>query len=354
MEEVKLLMIIQKLEKNDSIFAFLIDWLNELNKNVDKLYVLALYKGKYSLEKGIEVFSMGKEKKQNKLFYLLNLYRIVLPLCWKKKINGIFVFQGGMYPFLLWIVKKLFSIKLIQWKVHSVVDSRMRWNLRAVDKVITASTTCFDQPSGKIRIVGHGVNTETFKEVRDVKKQNLILVVGRISRIKRLREIIDIFSKLIKEKDFQHYRLEFAGIPQTEKDNLYWDELHDFVRNTGLELKVNFRGKVNFQELPRLYTQAKVSLNLGNIGSLDKVILESMACKTPAIMITPAIKDQLGEYEDLLYAENDDAALLNMIKILKMGDDEYNRLGNGIREIVLENHSLSSLMKKIKYEFQSY
>jgi len=347
-------MITQKLDKNDSVFGFVSEWVNELNKNVSKLYVLPLYKGKYELDKDISVFSLEKEKKQNKFFYIINLYRVVLPLLYKKKIDGIFVHQGGLYPLLLWLPRILFGVKLYQWKVHSIIDLNMKMNILFANKIITSSKSCFKNSNKKkIIILGHGIDTELFKN-KQKKKEKTIVVVGRIAKIKRLKEIIVIFYNVLKDNRFKDYRLEFYGVPITKEGEIYLTELKTLVKHINLEEKVFFRGKVNFKQLPEIYNYAKLSLNIGNIGSLDKVILESMACETPCIMSTNAILNQLGDKKNLIYSEEANEIKHLIIRIINLNDNEYDRLGVELRKIVVRKHSLRDLMKNIANEFKKY
>ncbi len=350
--DTNLLMIVQKLDSRDSVFGFVSDWINELHKYVNRLYVLALYKGEYRLDEKIEVFSLGKEKKPGRIRYVINLYRLVIPLAKKGKINGIFVFQGGWYPVLLWPIKKIFAIKLVQWKVHSVVNFEMKLNMLAVDTILTAAATCFRKDSAKIKGIGHGIDTEKFKRDSRAAKRDLVVVVGRISAIKRLKEVIRMFALLAAEKKFKDYRLEFYGLPQTKKDRKYFAALKSLVDTLGLAFCLDFKGSVEHHELARIYSEARVSLNIGNIGSLDKAILESMACETPVVMCTPAIKDQLGEYEGLLYAAQDEDILKNLKRILAMEQPGYEKMGRALRRIVVENHNLANLMQRIAHEFQ--
>jgi len=348
---MKLLMITQKLDMNDSVFGFVPDWINELNKNVSKLYVLSLYKGKYNIDKNISVFSMGKEYRQSKLYYIINLYRTVIPLLYKKKIDGIFVHQGGLYPILLWLPRIIFGVKLLQWKTHSIVNLIMKTNILVSDKILTASNTCFNNMNVKIKVLGHGINTKKFKK-ENIVKEKLIIVIGRITNVKKINKIIEIFLNLIKDEKYKEYRLEFYGIPLTKIDLKYFIELKRIVLLNNKSDKIIFKGKVNHEFLPKIYNKAKVLLNIGSLRSLDKVILESMACETPAIMSTEAIIDQLGLKNNFLYSLDSSSILLILKKILSMNIGEYEELGVFLRNLVIKNHSIDSLMKNIVNEFK--
>lgn len=352
MENLKLLMIVQVLDFEDPVFGFLQDWILELNKNVKELYIIALFKGKYRLNSNVKVFSLGKEQRRSKILYILNLYRIVIPLARKKKIDGILVFQGGWYPLLLWIVKKLFKLRLIQWKTHSVMNVKTLSNFMLVDKILTASYAYSKKRNKSVKLMGHAINTDKFIVNRSVPKKKLIIVVGRTASVKRNIEVIEIFEKLVSHKDFGKFELEFIGVPTTKREKLYFENLLKLTIDKGLSNIVHFRGEVTYDELPHIYNEAHLSLSMGSIGSLDKVILESMACGTPVIMRTPSIKDQLGGYMKLLYADDDDQVLRNIKEVINMEKENYLNMGNELRKIVIQNHSLNNFMKNVIREFQ--
>ena len=351
MENLKLLMIVQILDSNDSVFGFLNDWILELNKNVKNLYIVTLFKGTCNLNGDIEVFSLGKEKKKSKFRYILNLYRIVIPLARKKKINGIFVFQGGWYPILLRFVKTIFNLKLIQWKTHSVMNLKTFLNFMVVDKLLTASYAYSKRKH--VKLMGHAINTDRFKSNQSVVRKNRIIIVGRISSVKRNIEALEIFEQLISQKKYNLFKLEFIGIPITKKEKKYFENLKKLCDQKGLSDAVCFKGKVAHDELPQVYNSAFLSLSMGSIGSLDKVILESMSCETPVIMRTSSINDQLGEYKKLLYAVDDAQTFISIREIINMKNQEYTKMGNELRDIVIKNHSLKNFMKDVVHEFQA-
>jgi len=345
-------MIVQQMDEEDSVFAFIPGWVKLFRNYLEKLYVLALKRGNFKALENVEVYTLGKERGGNKFSYVFNLYRTVLPLLRKKAIDGIFVFQGGFYPFLLWPLKKIYKFKLIQWKVHSVIDLEMKLNMKAVDRVVTAASTCFGEGFPKVKIMSHGIDTGTFYNISNTPRRDVIAVIGRITPIKSLERALDVFSRLISIEEFSHVTLEFYGVTLNDRDRNYLRTLKKIIAEKKIMDKVEFKGKVPYTKLPGIYSSCRLTLSMGSVGSLDKVILESMACETPVIMATHSIKEQLGPLDDLLYVGGKGPVLEQVKEIFRMAPERYDQLGKDLREIVIGHHSLDSLLERISNEFK--
>ena len=58
----KVLMTTEKLDINDSIFAFSHLWIKTIAEQVEQLTIIALSVGEYDLPKNVTVYSLGKEQ----------------------------------------------------------------------------------------------------------------------------------------------------------------------------------------------------------------------------------------------------------------------------------------------------
>ena len=72
---MKLLIITQKYDVNDSNLGVFIDWWNRLAEKTEKVYVLALEKRSNSTLPNMEVVSMGKEKGVSFFGKIFGFYR---------------------------------------------------------------------------------------------------------------------------------------------------------------------------------------------------------------------------------------------------------------------------------------
>ena len=78
---MKLLIITQKVDKNDQLLGFFIEWLRRFSGKFEKITVLCLEKGEFELPENVKVISLGKDEgasKLKQLFYTFqeNIYII--------------------------------------------------------------------------------------------------------------------------------------------------------------------------------------------------------------------------------------------------------------------------------------
>jgi glycosyltransferase involved in cell wall biosynthesis len=115
---------------------------------------------------------------------------------------------------------------------------------------------------------------------------------------------------------------------------------------------LTFLGPRKPSETPRLYSAARVSVNLTASGNYDKTVLESMACGTPAIVSSEAFADIIPERWRI--AEHDTHALAQKIdEAIRLPEKEYAELGASLRAEVVEKQSLSVLARELSSAISS-
>lgn len=133
-----------------------------------------------------------------------------------------------------------------------------------------------------------------------------------------------------------------------EKDNNYFAEIKKFVEDNNLHKNIIFTGSIPNETVSSYYCRSKISVNLCPTGGMDKVVLESMLCEVPPIVLNKTFEGMLGD-KDLILDNLDDSLLAEKIlKWLDKSEEERKKVGANLREIVVKNHSLSNLIKKIK------
>jgi len=75
-DNMKLLVITQKYDVNDSNLGVFIDWWNKLAEKLEKIYILALQKRSEPTKANMEVLSMGKERGIGFLGKVFGFYHI--------------------------------------------------------------------------------------------------------------------------------------------------------------------------------------------------------------------------------------------------------------------------------------
>lgn len=345
----KLLIITQKVDGNDQLLGFFISWLEKFSKKFEKITVICLEKGKFNLPKDIKVISLGKDEGQSKLIQLANFYVLISTL--RDEYDAVFIHMNPIWVVLGGPVWRLMNKKIFFWYTHKAVTLKLRLAEKFADTIFTASTESFRLSSKKIIVTGHGVDTELFKP--DSSRSNLeapslrfdlvkILSVGRIAPIKNYETLIDA-AKILKDKNI-NFSVTIIGEAPLNRDKHYVLSIKEKIKNLGLEIHFNFIGKVNHNDLPAHYQSHDIFVHLSKTGSVDKTLLEAMACGMTVLSSNYSAKAFLPP--QFLFDEDDADGLAFKLELI--AQKHYSMKQDvSLRNYVAENHNLDKLISKI-------
>ncbi len=340
----KILIITQKVDMNDSSFGFFYDWLREFSK-LAQVTVLALEVGEYVLP-GVTVFSLGKDRGNNKLVWLFNLYRYTWK--WRHSYDTVFAHMSPLFVILPYPLFFLLRKRVVLWYVHRNVDLKLRIAEKLVSKVFTATKESFGIESKKVVYMGQAVDVDKFysenMEHLNDKKEFRLITVGRITPIKNLDTMIEAVALVSKQIPIV---VDIVGAPVTKGDIEYDERLKKMIVDNNHENRVRFVGSIANKDLPKLFTTANASINLCPTGGLDKTVLESMASGIPVLVSNTAFKGHLGHYaQELMFPERDTVALARLLKDLYARKD-LPEIGRYLQNQVREKSSIVRLIKNI-------
>lgn len=278
--------------------------------------------------------------------WLLNFW--VHSLCRKERIQGVFIHMAAEWSYLLFPCFRWLHLPVIVWYAHGTVSSRLRWAIRCVDRVVTSTPEGCRVTSSKIRIIGQGVDTDLFSipVERNLKD---ILYVGRISRRKRIHLLIQVLALLKKRGIANDSSLHLVGPILTSDDQVYERELISQIHDLGLETSVHFHGSKTVDEIPPFYTQSFLHLSLSETGSMDKTVLEALACGCPALTTNTAFREFLSSFPDFWMADASAEAVARQVEFIYQRRLKYDP--NALREIVNREHSLSTYGHRVLSQF---
>ncbi|MEK7616308.1 MAG: hypothetical protein AAB420_03840 [Patescibacteria group bacterium] len=134
-----LLIITQKVDPNDQLLGFFVDWIKEF-KNYYYVDVVAL-----------------RTPKKNWLGLTWNIFWEV------PKHDAVFVHMAPMFAILAAPWARLWGKRIALWYTHGAVTWKLRLAEKLVHVIFTASPESCRLKSKKIIITGHGIDTEFFK-----------------------------------------------------------------------------------------------------------------------------------------------------------------------------------------------
>ena len=336
---MKLLIITQKVDEGDQLLGFFIDWIRDFSHHFEKVNVLCLERGAFNLPENVKVESFGKDRGQSKLKQFFNFYFLIFIL--RKDYDAVFVHMNPIWVVLGGLWWRITKKQIFFWYTSGGITAKLKLAEKFADTIFTASKESFRLPSKKVIVTGHGIDTRLFQpsEKLKVKSEKLmILSVGRIALVKNYEVLIDA-AKTLKNKGF-NFMVTMVGEAPLARDKNYEENLRSKIKNLKLEDHFNFVGKVNHGDLPAYYQSHDLFVHLSKTGSLDKTILEAMACGMNILSSNDSAKTFLPT--ELLFQENNSAELAQKIKLVSQ-----RFYGQNLRNYVVENNNLDKLIDKI-------
>ncbi|QQR50450.1 glycosyltransferase family 4 protein [Candidatus Nomurabacteria bacterium] len=348
---MKLLIITQVVDSTDPSLGFFHAWILEFAKTYEKVTVICLKKGTFDLPKNVQVLSLGKEDSISKFHYLRRFYKYIWQ--YRKEYDTVFVHMNPVYVILGWKVWFLLGKKISLWYTHKSVDLKLRLATFLVNIIFTASTESFRIKSKKVKIVGHGIDMTLFSPALEpLSYQSTesfkILVVGRLSSIKRNDRIIDAIIEVTKKGI--RVGLVFVGEAITANDikcKKFLEEKASFVNPPNA---ITFAGGKAHDAIPRYLQNSHLFVTMSDTGSLDKALLEALAMGVPVLVTNPAGVEVLVQsgYTEGIFRDTDSLALKieNIITEYKTYSTHALAI---LPPFIKKNHGLQSLIATITH-----
>ncbi len=353
---MKLLIITQKVNRNDPVLGFFCRWLEKFSEKVEKLIVVALEVGEETervLPKNVTVFSLGKDDGESKIKYIYRFFKYIFKF--RKDYDAVFVHMNPEYVVLGGWFWQLLRKKVFLWYVHRSAPWQLKVAEKFADKIFTVSKNSCQITSKKIEITGHGIDTDYF-EPQILKKfyQNdgklKVVSIGRISAIKDYKTLIEA-AKILLEKKFFDFHINIFGNPIYESDYKYQKEIFDLIKTHDLNDYIAMMGSGNFYAVRIFLGNADILINLCPAGGKDKVVLEAMASGVVPIVANESFRDDFNENADKLIFKHGNPEDLAE-KILSLKDKLDNELRLFLRNKVTTKHNLNNLINKIINYYQ--
>lgn len=338
---MNLLLVTQRVDDRDANLAFHVKWIAQMARRVDRLSVIAQTVGEYDLPPNVTVYSLGKERGASKVAQAWALLSLFVKLV--RKHDALFVLMIQHYVLALAPFAFVFRKPIYLWYAHGHVSRLLRLASCFCRTVFTSSAGGFRIETPKRRIVGQAIDTALFSPGADIaRSRNRLITVGRLSPVKHIDRLID--ALVILRADHPDLELHIIGEPIIERDQTYAAQLKERVRGLGLEGAVLFRGSIVPARLPQEYRQASVCVNASTTGSLDKAVLEAMACACPAVSGNEAYRAVLPP--ELFVKEQTPEAYAAAIRFALA----HPEAAQALREIVVRDHDRSRTIERIMDE----
>ncbi|MFT7462555.1 MAG: glycosyltransferase involved in cell wall biosynthesis [Pseudohongiellaceae bacterium] len=341
---MRILIFTQVLDRTDAVLGFFHTWCQVFAENVDSLVVVAQRVGEVDLPDNVEVLSLGKERGASKFSMMWRLNSWLLLARGKRRPD---VTWAHMVPkFVLYLAPLCLALRIPQylWYTHKGVDRNLRLSMGFVRNVFTASEESFRYEAGypKRLVTGHGIDCSHF--FPGVAERPVdVLTVARLAPSKGQDELLEALALLD-----QCPATEIAGDILLDSDESFRESLHQ--RAAELKGPITFLGAVPHGEVASVMSRAKIMVNVSHTGSVDKVVLEAMACGAIPLSCNESFVRVFGPQLSprLMFEPHDPQSLAARLKeVLAMSDDERSALALDLAARVAAEHDLAALVPRM-------
>jgi glycosyltransferase involved in cell wall biosynthesis len=346
---MRLLFLTQVLDRQDAVLGFLPRWIDAFAARVEAVRVIALSIGDTSgLAANVDVRVVGR--KGHLLRYLRNR-RYLHEALGRDRFDTVLAHMIPRYATLAAGPARRAGARHFLWYTHGAVDQRLRKAERVVECIFTASEESMRLETPKKVVTGHGVDVAHFdaKGVLPLGAPRL-LSVGRMTPSKDPLTLIAALRELVDEGRDVHLDLVGAGLAAGDEE--FSGRVRAAIQDAGLVERIVLHGAVPYLKIPDYFRRASVVLNASLTGSVDKVVLESMACERPVLSCNdsfPRVVASLGEQAGALSFPVGDARALaaRLRNLLDMPAAERAELGRKLRAIVASDHEVDQLIARL-------
>ena len=265
-----------------------------------EVVVLTSYVGEH--EELMQVYSFGKERGVGRIARIVNYWK----LFWMHSRDADAVFFHMIPEFVVAVVPILIFRKCRKalWYVHGSVPIWLRIAEKLVDVIFSVNPASFRLVSKKVMYTGHAIDTEFFRPMPTKFDKIRVMTAGRLSLVKRLEVIREAVSEL---------------------PDMMFDVIAD----------------APYAKMPEIYNAHDIFVSMSATGSVDKAVLEAMACGLTVITANEAFRDMLPPRYFL--DRRDPELLAERIRQL-VGESRPNL---ELRAIVEKHHGMTGTIQKI-------
>lgn len=331
---MKLLIIAQKVDKNDPVLGFFHRWIEVFSKNYEKVTVICLFQGETDLPSNVNVLSLGKETGESRIKYLINFYKYIFKE--KGNYDKVFVHMNQEYILLAGIIWKFMNKDVFMWRNHYSGSRLTDIASSFCKKVFCTSKYSYTAKYNKVEIMPVGVDLDNFQINNSIKRiPNSVLSLGRIAPSKNIDLLIDAIIE-INNADIV--------------TSVYGDPLpQDEVYYRGLKVKgenyIDFYPGVSNIETIKIYSANQIFVNMSSSGMYDKTIFEAIACGCLILASNDNLRGQISD--DFIFQMGNKSEFISKLnKLLSYSNEQVEKARIELKNFVA-NHSLNKLSDKL-------
>jgi glycosyltransferase involved in cell wall biosynthesis len=341
---VRLLIINYVVDDNHAALAWQAQVITELAKRCKYIVVLTERHGSFECPSNVNVYQF----KRRPFFIpgriggrILNNYQI-LKVCRENKIDACFVHMAHKWSYLSWPARTMMRVPALLWYAHGNVDWTLKLAIKSVAKIVSSTPEGCNVKTSKLKVIGQGIDVKLFG-IPEVRKMERMVYIGRISERK---QVLTMVSALASARlNCAELGLDLIGPTLTKMDVQYLTKVYEATESYKLCQEVSYQGHVAISAIPALYSEYFLHLNLSATNSMDKTVLEALACGCPVLTSNPAFKSLLEGYPEMFIDSLDHDLVASRILEIYRKRMSYDPMK--LRSLIVGAHDLVSYAGKI-------
>ena len=389
---MKLLFLTQVLDLQHGVLGFVVRWVEEFAKHVESVRVVALEVGDTTgLPDNVEWLEIGREGRILRYFKYKSALNQALG---RDGYDAVLAHMVPRYALVAAGPAKRHGARLYLWYTHKGVDARLIKAVPLTLKTFSASEESL-RVSGPNRVItGHGIDTDHFDLVAPEERPRLIehykriLSVGRLTPAKDPLCVLRCIRHLLDQG--LEVALDWVGGGLTKSDEGFSGEVRREIASLDLADHVTLHGEVPYAadillesdrpfaealaaraathagrvtllgavphvRVAQTMRRARLLVNTSHTGSVDKVVLEAMAARRPALscndsfpVIFDALPESTGRSQAFFFPAGDAQALAaKLTALVERGPEELAEIGEHLRELVVREHGVEALCERL-------
>jgi glycosyltransferase involved in cell wall biosynthesis len=351
--DLRVLVINFTLDRQSPVLAWQAGVVAELAKRVQRVHVFTEWLGDFEAPEGVTLDAMphrplGVPRRLGAAWLMLPR---IMSAVRRFRPDVCFVHMAHKWCYRIGPYLRARGIPVLLWYAHGSVPCHLHLASACASRIVTSTPEGFRIATHKKRVIGQAIDTGLFVIPPDPTPRSEIVTVGRVSRRKRVTLLIEMMSHLVRQPGFADSRLVVVGPELTADDKAYRVEVDAMIAGLGLQDRVALPGPMAQADTARLYRSAALHVNVSATGSMDKTVMEALACGCPVLTSNEAFFDELASWPQMLIRDPTAEALAQRVASLLEPMDRLDP--SALRNIVVGRHDLDGYADRIVVELEA-